>query len=82
MIALSEGAIYPGIDVSIVSEKLRLGGHGATSIVVRIQPVTPGLKTMTGNPCFQLINLQIIFMVPTFDIFFSSSVRCFLSLVE
>lgn len=49
LIALSEGAMYPGIDMSIVSEKLRLGGHGATSIVVRIQPVTPGLKTMTGN---------------------------------
>ncbi|XP_065211155.1 C3 and PZP-like alpha-2-macroglobulin domain-containing protein 8 [Planococcus citri] len=49
LIALSEGAIYPGIDMSIVSEKLRLGGHGATSIVVRIQPVTPGLKTMTAN---------------------------------
>lgn len=49
LISLSEGAVYPGIDMSVVSEKLRLGGYGATSIVVRIQPIAPGVKTMSGN---------------------------------
>lgn len=45
--ALSEGAQFVTNGLLYVTERLRLGPHGATSLVVRVLVSTPGLKNMT-----------------------------------
>lgn len=49
LLALSEGAQFLSNGLLYVTERLRLGPHGATSLVVRILVTTAGLKNMTGN---------------------------------
>lgn len=49
LLALSEGAQFLSNGLLYVTERLRLGPHGATSLVVRILVTTPGLKNMTGE---------------------------------
>ncbi|RZC42492.1 C3 and PZP-like alpha-2-macroglobulin domain-containing protein 8, partial [Asbolus verrucosus] len=47
LLALSEGAQFLSNGLLYVTERLRLGPHGATSLVVRLLVTTPGLKNMT-----------------------------------
>lgn len=47
LLALSEGAQFVTNGLLYVTERLRLGPHGATSLVVRVLVSTPGLKNMT-----------------------------------
>ncbi|XP_069675584.1 C3 and PZP-like alpha-2-macroglobulin domain-containing protein 8 isoform X2 [Periplaneta americana] len=47
LLALSEGAHFLSNGMLYVTEKLRLGPHGATSLVVRVVVTSPGLKNMT-----------------------------------
>lgn len=49
LLALSEGAQFLSNGLLYVTERLRLGPHGATSLVVRLLVTTPGLKNMTGK---------------------------------
>ena len=49
LLTLSEGAHFLGSSQPFVAEKLRLGPHGATSLVVRVVATSPGLKNMTGE---------------------------------
>lgn len=48
LLALSEGAQFLSNGLLYVTERLRLGPRGATSLVVRLLVTTPGLKNMTG----------------------------------
>lgn len=56
LLALSEGAQFLSNGLLYVTERLRLGPHGATSLVVRILVTTPGLKNMTGKAAFNSAN--------------------------
>ncbi|XP_030749609.1 C3 and PZP-like alpha-2-macroglobulin domain-containing protein 8 [Sitophilus oryzae] len=47
LLALSEGAQFVSNGLLYVTERLRLGPHGATSLVVRVTVTTPGSKNMT-----------------------------------
>nr|CAD7262807.1 unnamed protein product [Timema shepardi] len=47
LLALTEGAHFLSNNMLYVTEKLRLGPHGATSIVVRVVVTSPGNKNMT-----------------------------------
>ncbi|CAH0558876.1 unnamed protein product [Brassicogethes aeneus] len=47
LLALSEGAQFLSNGLLYVTERLRLGPHGATSLVVRLLVTTPGTKNMT-----------------------------------
>ncbi|KAK9879289.1 hypothetical protein WA026_004140 [Henosepilachna vigintioctopunctata] len=47
LLALSEGAQFLSNGLLYVTERLRLGPRGATSLVVRLLVTTPGLKNMT-----------------------------------
>ncbi|KAJ8919224.1 hypothetical protein NQ315_012212 [Exocentrus adspersus] len=47
LLALSEGAQFLSNGLLYVTERLRLGPHGATSLVVRLLVTSPGLKNMT-----------------------------------
>ncbi|BES95192.1 Complement component [Nesidiocoris tenuis] len=47
LLTLSEGAHFQGSSQPFVAEKLRLGPHGATSLVVRMVASTSGNKNMT-----------------------------------
>ncbi|XP_066247468.1 C3 and PZP-like alpha-2-macroglobulin domain-containing protein 8 isoform X2 [Euwallacea similis] len=47
LLALSEGAQFVSNGLLYVTERLRLGPHGATSLVVRILVTTPGKKNFT-----------------------------------
>ncbi|CAH1398277.1 unnamed protein product [Nezara viridula] len=47
LLTLSEGAHFLGSSQPFVAEKLRLGPHGATSLVVRVVATSPGVKNMT-----------------------------------
>ncbi|KAF6206074.1 hypothetical protein GE061_017299, partial [Apolygus lucorum] len=47
LLTLTEGAHFQGSSQPFVAEKLRLGPHGATSLVVRVVASTPGHKNMT-----------------------------------
>ncbi|XP_044761651.1 C3 and PZP-like alpha-2-macroglobulin domain-containing protein 8 [Coccinella septempunctata] len=47
LLALSEGAQFLSNGLLYVTERLRLGPRGATSLVVRLLVTTPGLKKMT-----------------------------------
>ncbi|CAG2056051.1 unnamed protein product [Timema podura] len=49
LLALTEGAHFLSNNMLYVTEKLRLGPHGATSIVVRVVVTSPGNKNMTGG---------------------------------
>jgi hypothetical protein len=49
LLALSEGAHFLSNGMLYVTEKLRLGPHGATSLVVRVVVTSPGIKNMTGE---------------------------------
>ncbi|PSN44641.1 hypothetical protein C0J52_07735 [Blattella germanica] len=49
LLALSEGAHFLSNGMLYVTEKLRLGPHGATSLVVRVVVTSPGLKNMTAE---------------------------------
>ena len=49
LLALSEGAQFLSNGLLYVTERLRLGPHGATSLVVRLLVTTPGVKNMTGE---------------------------------
>ncbi|XP_014244207.1 C3 and PZP-like alpha-2-macroglobulin domain-containing protein 8 [Cimex lectularius] len=47
LLTVGEGAHFLGSSQPFVAEKLRLGPHGATSLVVRIVATTSGKKNMT-----------------------------------
>ncbi|KAJ8974118.1 hypothetical protein NQ317_019900 [Molorchus minor] len=47
LLALSEGAQFLSNGLLYVTERLRLGPHGATSLVVRLLVTSPGRKNMT-----------------------------------
>ncbi|XP_073972114.1 C3 and PZP-like alpha-2-macroglobulin domain-containing protein 8 isoform X4 [Rhodnius prolixus] len=47
LLTLSSGAHFLGSSQPFVAEKLRLGPHGATSLVVRVVATTPKIKNMT-----------------------------------
>nr|XP_022903768.1 C3 and PZP-like alpha-2-macroglobulin domain-containing protein 8 [Onthophagus taurus] len=47
LLALSEGAQFLSNGLLYVTERLRLGPNGATSLVVRLLVTTPGLKNLT-----------------------------------
>ncbi|CAG9764576.1 unnamed protein product [Ceutorhynchus assimilis] len=47
LLALSEGAQFVSNGLLYVTERLRLGPHGATSLVVRILVTSPGVKNFT-----------------------------------
>ncbi|XP_046982509.1 C3 and PZP-like alpha-2-macroglobulin domain-containing protein 8 [Schistocerca americana] len=47
LLSLTEGAHFASSGLLYVSEKLRLGPHGATSLVVRVVVTSPGVKNMT-----------------------------------
>ncbi|XP_044258121.1 C3 and PZP-like alpha-2-macroglobulin domain-containing protein 8 [Tribolium madens] len=47
LLALSEGAQFLSNGLLYVTERLRLGPHGATSLVVKLLVTTPGVKNMT-----------------------------------
>ncbi|XP_050305510.1 C3 and PZP-like alpha-2-macroglobulin domain-containing protein 8 [Anthonomus grandis grandis] len=47
LLALSEGAQFVSNGLLYVTERLRLGPHGATSLVVRILALEPGTKNLT-----------------------------------
>lgn len=49
LLALSEGAQFLSNGLLYVTERLRLGPHGATSLVVKLLVTTPGKKNMTGD---------------------------------
>ncbi|PNF39127.1 hypothetical protein B7P43_G01344, partial [Cryptotermes secundus] len=49
LLALSEGAHFLSNGMLYVTEKLRLGPHGATSLVVRVVVTSSGLKNMTAE---------------------------------
>ena len=49
LLSLTEGAHFLSSKALYVTEKLRLGPHGATSLVVRVVVTTPGYKNMTGD---------------------------------
>ncbi|KAJ9599485.1 hypothetical protein L9F63_010017, partial [Diploptera punctata] len=49
LLALSEGAHFLSNGMLYVTEKLRLGPHGATSLVVRVVVTSPGVKNMTAE---------------------------------
>ncbi|XP_046392318.1 C3 and PZP-like alpha-2-macroglobulin domain-containing protein 8 [Ischnura elegans] len=48
-LALTEGAHFLSNRVLYLTEKLRLGPHGATSLVVKVVVTRPGLKNMTAE---------------------------------
>jgi hypothetical protein len=54
LLALSEGAHFLSNGMLYVTEKLRLGPHGATSLVVRVVVTSSGLKNMTGIETMKL----------------------------
>ncbi|KAK9504309.1 hypothetical protein O3M35_010674 [Rhynocoris fuscipes] len=47
LLTLSSGAHFLGSSQPFVAEKLRLGPHGATSLVVRVVATAPEMKNMT-----------------------------------
>ncbi|GLH16624.1 Uncharacterized protein GBIM_20851, partial [Gryllus bimaculatus] len=49
LLALTEGAHFQSNGLLYVTEKLRLGPHGATSLVVRVVVTSPGTKNMTAE---------------------------------
>lgn len=49
LLALSEGAHFLSNGMLYVTEKLRLGPQGATSLVVRVVVTSSGVKNMTGR---------------------------------
>jgi len=49
LLTLSEGAHFLSSGMLYVTEKLRLGPHGATSLVVHVVVTSSGLKNMTGR---------------------------------
>jgi len=49
LLALSEGVHFLSNGMLYVTEKLRLGPQGATSLVVRVVVTSSGVKNMTGR---------------------------------
>ena len=67
LLALSEGAHFLSNGMLYVTEKLRLGPQGATSLVVRVVVTSSGVKNMTGRQALcgtVLYAMIIVFFFP------------------
>lgn len=51
LLSLREGAHFQSSGLGFVSERLRLGPHGATSLVVRVQATSQSSNNLTGRWC-------------------------------